>query len=140
MGFAPLAVRIRANLQCNFSPAYLASPALSGETHLAAMTRVTLEAIQRLPPSVAAESLERVGNVGHRGQLRAVMTHRCAPTHSPRRDFELGGITSRPASAFRFRALLSKPLARPHIPMRCSLCRFPGLLETSQCDASNFQN
>ena len=77
MGFAPLAVRIRANLQCNFSPGYLASPCEgSGESHLAAMTRLTLEAIQRLPAAEAVESLERVGNVGHKGQLRAVMTHR----------------------------------------------------------------
>ena len=84
MAFAPMAMRIQANLQCNFSPAYLASPCDdSGETHLVAMTRVTLEAIMRLPAD-AVEPLERGATSGHKGQLRAVMTHRLTLfSHTP---------------------------------------------------------
>ena len=69
-------MRIRANLQCNFSPAYLASRCPdSGETRMAAMTRTTLDAIAARPAE-ALDSLEASTSVGHKGQLRAVMTHR----------------------------------------------------------------
>ena len=113
MDIFPLKTRVRANLISNFSPAFLRARMRNGHTRLRHMRDVIMDAFAALSPEQTQAVKDFQQSAGHKGQIRAVIMHRC----------------DHPPSASIIRALQGPCLKQPCLVF----CLPDGTLESIEC-------